>query len=122
MKTDDLANQCKLNKIQRRNPVVHWSELMIVAILRKRHLTPSNVAAGYQALSTILLPFLILSLNILFDLLNRSPPPLGTRNGENLFSTHSLWCIASHFARFLVHKCEVNAAWTHFNKFPVFGY
>jgi len=45
-----------------------------------------------------------------------TPASLGTRNSQNL-----ILCVVI-FAGFLVRKCEINAAWTHFNKFPVFGY
>ena len=72
-----------------------------------RGVTLLSIAAGYQALSTMNLPFRILPFNLLFDLLNRAPARLGSRDGENIFSVHSLWCMCSPFAGLLVHKCEV---------------
>ena len=61
-------------------------------------------------------------MNIIFDLLNRAPAPLGSRDAENLFGTHALGYKSSAFAGFLVHKCEVNATWTRFDNLGTNGF
>ena len=70
-----------------------------------RGVTLLPIAAGYQALSTMNLPFRILPSNLLFDLLCSIEPPSWQQEWRKfLYSVHSLWCICSPFGGLLVHK------------------